>query len=196
MKKLIPFLLAIALLSSSCEYSELTVTSDLNIDKTYEVNRTGPYSETASVSYNDVLNNLDIPSNVRIDEVNIESVSVKVVVLADNQATAITISGKLQLGSSSPDVFKNFVAPLVGVNTPFIGLNSLIDDGVAGLKSKLQAYLKAQDFSPFNIDLSGNSSPIGGQKIHIQILLKILGSVKYTKCVNLPFILGGENCSL
>ena len=34
------------------------------------------------------------------------------------------------------------------------------------------------DTTPLNFDLSGDSSPLGGQRMHIQIQLKITGSVE------------------
>jgi hypothetical protein len=196
MKKLLPLILIITMLSSACEFSEMTITNNINVNKTYDVDKTGPYSGSAIVSYDEVLGNLDIPDNVRIDEVSIESLSAKVVVLADNQATAVKLNGNVQLGSSSPEVFNNYYAPLVAVDNKYIGINTLINDGIQGLKSKLEGYLKSKDFSAFTINIGATSSPIEGKRIHAQVLLRITGTVKYTNCVYLPFILGGASCGL
>jgi hypothetical protein len=195
MKKLIPLILIIVLISSGCEYSKLQVPVDINVNKTFTVDQTGAYSESSQITYSEVFGALDIPSNATIDAVNIESISVKVVVLPNNRATAVKISGNLQLGNSKPEVFKDYYAPLVGVNLEYVGLNSLIADGVSGLKTKIEGYLKSQDFSSFSINVNGNSSPTEGQRVNIQILLKITGTAKYTICAYMPFFVGGENCT-
>lgn len=194
MKKLIPLILTVALMSSGCEYSKVQVPVDININKTFPVDQTGAYSQSLQVTYYDVMNELDIPSSATIDEVNIESISVKVVVLSNNKAPAVKISGKLQLGNTSPEVFNNYYAPLIAVDNEFVGINTLIDQGVQGLKSKIEGYLKSKDFSSFDININGNSSPIEGQRVNIQILLKITGYAKYTICAYMPFFLGGDSC--
>jgi hypothetical protein len=66
---------------------------------------------------------------------------------------------------------------------------------VSGLKSKIEGFLKSTDRSSFEINVNGNSSPTEGQRVHIQILLKVTGTAKYTICTSLPFFLGGENCN-
>ena len=195
MKKLIPLILVIALMSSGCEWSKVQVPVDININKTFTVDQTGAYSQSVQVTYYEVMNGLNIPSTATVDEVNIESISVKVVVLPNNKATAVKISGKLQLGSSSPEVFKDYSASLSAVNE-WYGINALIDLGVQGLKSKLEGYLKSKDFSSFDINVNGNSSPTEGQRVNIQILLKISGTAKYTTCWLLPFFAGGDKCNL
>jgi hypothetical protein len=194
MKKLIPLILVIALISSSCEWSKYQLPVDININKTFTVDQTGAYSQSLEVTYYEIMNSLDIPAGATIDEVNIESISAKVVVLSDNKALAVNISGKVQLGSTSPEVFNNYYAPLVAVDNEYIGINTLIDQGVQGLKSKLEGYLKSKDFSSFNINISGNSAPTTGQRVHIQILIKISGTAKYTICANMPFFVGGDKC--
>jgi hypothetical protein len=196
MKKLIPVILIIMLMSSACEYSKVQLPLDININKTFTVDQTGAYSESMQVTYWEVMGELDIPGNATIDAVNIESISAKVVVLANNKATAVRISGKLQLGSTSPEVFNNYYAPLIAVDNEYIGINTLIDQGVQGLKSKIEGYLKSQDFSSFDINVNGNSSPIEGQRVNIQILIKITGTAKYTICWLLPFFAGGDKCDI
>jgi hypothetical protein len=196
MKKLIPLILIIGLMSSACEYSKVQVPIGININKTFPLDQTGAYSQSLQVTYYDVMSELDIPSSATIDEVNIESISVKVVVLSNNKAPAVKISGKLQLGSTSPEVFNNYYAPLVAVDNEWAGINTLIDQGVQGLKSKIEGYLKSKDFSTFDINVNGNSSPIEGQRVNIQILLKITGSAKYTICAYMPFFLGGDKCNM
>lgn len=194
MKNLIPLLMIIALLSQACEYSELTTVGSINIDQTFNVDQTGPFSQSSTITYNQVLQNMDIPNNAVIDQVNIESISAKVIVLPDNVATAVSLSGKLQFGNSNPEIFNDYPAVLAGADAPLAGLNALIDDGVQGLKTKIEDYVRGRDYSPFNFILNGNSSPIPGMRVHAQILIKIKGSVKYTSCELLPFLMGGDQC--
>ncbi len=194
MKKLIPFIVLTALVCTSCQYGKDRFIADIKINDTYDVNKTGPFTNAGNIDLSLVRANTNVPYDATIEEVNIEAISVKVIVSSDNVATAVSLSGKLRQGSTNIEVFNNFPAALSGVDFPEIGLNSLIEAGVDGIKSKISNYLMGTDTTPLNFDLSGDSSPLGGQRMHIQIQLKITGSVKYAQCVEMPIFISGEPC--
>jgi hypothetical protein len=195
MKKYLILVLAIPLLTVACEKRKFEFAPMINLEKTYMVDQTGAFNETATISREDVLDLLDIPETAEIKDVYIESIAVKVIILENNAASAVLLSGKVQLGSSKPALFNDYPAPLVLVDDPWIGLNSLISEGVSGIKAKIEGYLEGSDTEPFDIELSGDSSPTSGNRIHVRILLKITGTVKYFDCMEVPFFVeGGDPC--
>jgi hypothetical protein len=195
MKKHISLILISFLFCTACENKKLTLVGNIKLDRTFPVDQTGAFSSSSQITSDQVRNDLDIPETATIEEVNIESISIKVLVLQDNQATAVRVSGKLQIGNTAPKLFNDYIAPLVLVDNPYIGLNTIIAEGIQGIRSKIEEYLKTMDNTPINITLVGDSSPTAGNRIHAQILLKINGTVKYSECINLPFFMGGEKCS-
>jgi hypothetical protein len=194
MKKLLILIVLPVFLFTGCENRMLKVVANLKLDETLPVDKTGQFLEYRTITPEDVRADIDIPEEATIDEVNIESMSVQVVKLADNVATAVTISGYLQIGSETPTIFNDYTALLVGIDEPFLGLNSLVDIGVQRLRSKIEGYLKSTDQEPINLTVAGNSSPTAGNRIHANINIRMTGSITYHVCQNVPFFMGGEKC--
>jgi len=196
MKKLFILIFCIPLLALQCEKRQFETVGTINVDETYEVDQTGHFVEVEEISRDQVLDLLDIPEDAEITEVNIESVSIKVVVMSDNEASAVIVEGAVDLGASKPEFFSNYIVPLVAVDNPWIGLNTLIQEGVTGIKNKLEKIILGMDDDGFAIILEGDSSPTAGNRIHTQIILRITGTVKYVQCLEVPtFIVeGGEPC--
>ena len=193
-KKYLLVLIAL-LLIFGCENRSFEFVATIDLNETYLVDQTGAFNEAGIVTRNEVLDMIDIPETAEITDVNLESVEVKIVVLESNEAMGVLLSGSVELGSSKPALFNNFPVPLVAVNAPFIGINSLISEGVAGIRSKIEKYLEGSDTEPFEIHVSGDSSPSEGERIHVQILLKIKGTVKYNECMEVPYFMeGGDPC--
>src|SRR4030042_3796871 len=195
MKKYLLIILVISLLAAGCEMRKFEFAPTISIHENYVVAKAGPFSEQETITREQVLDALDIPETAEIKEFNIEKISLKVTVLEGNEASLILASGKLQLGSSSPEVFNDFPISLVGVDVGWIGLNDVIAEGVGALTGKIEGYILGNDTAPFNIEIYGDSSPTGGQKINVNLELRIAGSVKYEDCVEtLPFV--GDDCDL
>ncbi|MBN2347843.1 MAG: hypothetical protein JXJ22_03345 [Bacteroidales bacterium] len=194
MKKNIIILFLVPFFFSSCEKRKFEFDLSLNLEETYIVDHTGNFSESQTITRSDVMDALSIPENAEIESVSIESIAISIQVLNDNEASALLVSGMAQLGNGSPQIFNNFPISLVGVDIPFVGINSLIADGVEGIKDKIEGYIKGTDSAPFSIEISGDSSPTAGQRVHVQILIQVKGNVKYTNCEDaLPFM--GADCS-
>lgn len=193
MKKYLLIIITVTVLLAGCEYRRFEFAPVINVDEIYNIDQTGAFSQMQTITRAQVLDVLDIPETAEIKEFNIEKISLRVTVLSDNVAKLILASGKLQLGSNSPDIFKNFPISLAGVDVAWIGLNDLIADGVEKLKDKIKGYILGNDSSPFDIEISGDSSPTGGQKINVQLELKITGTVKYEDCIE-TFYFMGDDC--
>ncbi|MBN2214880.1 MAG: hypothetical protein JW723_11600 [Bacteroidales bacterium] len=195
MKKNLLIILAITLLAAGCEMRKFEFAPTINVDETYTIDQTGAFFEIQTITRAQVMDALDIPETATVKEFNIEKISLRVTVLEGNQASVILASGKLELGSNKPDIFENFPVSLIKVDAPWIGLNDLIAEGVESLKGKIEGYVLGNDDSPFNIVVSGDSSPTAGQKINVSLELKITGSVKYVDCIEtLPYF--GDDCDI
>jgi hypothetical protein len=197
MKKLFILIFCIPLMALQCEKRQFETVGTINVDETYEVDQTGHFVEVEEISRDQVLDLLDLPEDAEITEVNIESVSIKVVVLSDNQATAVIVEGAADMGTTSKiEFFNNIIVPLVAVDDPWIGVNTLISNGVNAIKNKLEKIILGMDEDGFAVILEGDSSPTAGNRIHTQIILRITGTVKYVQCLEVPtFIVeGGDPC--
>jgi hypothetical protein len=197
MKKifLLPFF-AIPLMAMECAYQSFEYVADIKFDKTYVVNQTAPFDEETEVTREEVLGDFNLPENATVKKVTIESISARVVPQAGNAASIVMLSGNITLGGLKPEIFSNYPVPLIGVDEPLIGLNSLIEDGIGKLKTKLEKYLTGTDNSPFTMSVKGNSTPTGGQTIKATVTIRIKGSIVYDVCEEMPRALidPGEEC--
>jgi hypothetical protein len=193
MKKYYLFILvAPFLFAFGCEKRTFEFVATIGTNENYLVDQSGHFTESSTITRDEVLERLDIPDEAEITAVNIESAAVEIIVLDDNAATAVNLSGVVKLGSSNPDLFKNYPVPF---QLAEYAINALISAGVDGIENKLENYLMGSDIDPFEIELTGDSSPTAGNRIHVQILLKIKGSVKYNECMEVPFFMeGGDPC--
>lgn len=190
-------LLVLVLLSWGCEKRKFFFNVPLKLPPTFTVNDMGSFSRTEIITESDILAALDVPDGAEITEINIESLSVRVEVLPNNQANALSISGLVyDLGQPKAQVFTDYPIVLAGANAPFVGLNSLIAGGVAKLKTKLNDIVKRIDNASIYIDLNGTVAQ-GDQQISAIIHLRISGNVKYAECLDVAtFMGGGEDCDL
>ena len=191
MKKLLFLILPVVFLLSGCETKKFTVVGNINIDREFQVDKTGSFTENSTINAQDVNDDLDLPDDAVIVDVNIESISAKIVALEGNQTNAVTINGKIQTGTTELQLFNNLVISIPAGSNDYSALNTLLSEGVQKLRSKIEDYVKNNEFSPITIKINGDSSPTTGKRVHIQILLKISGSVTYYKDVSLPFFIGG-----
>jgi len=195
MKKYFLIILIIPLLAMECAYRKFEFAPTINVDETYVVDQAGPFSETQTITREQVLDALDIPETANIKEFNIEKMAIRVTVLEGNVAKVIWASGRLQLGSTKPEVFKDYPISLVGVDYAFIGLNNLIANGVEKIKGKIEGYILGNDTAPFELEIFGDSSPTGGQNVNVNLELRITGSVLYEDCIETLSIIG-DDCNI
>jgi len=194
MKKITAFLLLLALpLLSGCEKRLFHFIVTIDRSATIPINITGSFSQTATITEQHILSALDIPEGGTITGVDIESISLRVVVSSDNQASALNISGRIIENGQSKNLFSSYPVPLVAVNAPLIGLNALIEDGVASLRNKINGYVRRIDNSSFQIQVTGTTVRTD-QRAHLDLELKIKATVKYDECLDVPLGSSGDDC--
>lgn len=197
MKKLLFLVLCLPLMAwqMQCEKKKFPGVGTIKVDETFEVDQTGHFVEVEEISRDQVLDMLDLPDDAEITEVNIESLSIKVIVLSDNMASAVSVSGAADLGGKTPEIFDDYIVPLVAPNS-FFGINTLISEGVNAIREKLEKIILGMDDNGFAVILEGDSSPTTGNRIHAQVILRITGTVKYYQCLTVPFFMDGieEKC--
>lgn len=191
MKKLIPLLLIAFVIATGCENKKFEFDPAIKVNKTYEVQKTGAFSETQTISHDEILDLLDIPEEATIESVKIEGVSIWFDVLEGNQAESITLSGVVtETGVGDVLLFQNESFDLDYASVKFInGVLSL--GGTEKIRSKLEKYLQMNDTNPFKIVLNGDTDP-ASQVLNINIHLAISGSVKYVTCESVPWFIGGD----
>ncbi len=199
MKKLLLFCFAFTILFSSGCVNRLfkyTVTIEQSTQHTVD-DPDGSFTTSAFISRTTVARALNLPEGARVTDLNIESLSLRVSVPNTNQATLATVSGVLGTSAgSSHFLFRQQPIPLAGVNVPFIGLNSLIEDGIGKLKTELENFVKGLGSgSQVEVALSGVSTP-AGSRVTVTIHLDIKATVKYERCEEVLEVLGdvGESC--
>ena len=120
-------------------------------------------------------------------------------VKSGNQASRINVTAKIiDVNQQTETVYENYPVTLTGlinVDTPFIGLNDLIATGVSKLRGKLEGYAKNTDSGSFFIEVSGISVP-SGQRVLVDLHLRVKATVKYDQCVEVPQLFSsGEECT-
>ena len=194
MKKFTAFLLLLSLpLLSGCEKRLFHFIVTIDRSAIIPINVTGSFSQTATITEQHILSVLEIPEDGTITGVDIESISLRVVVSGDNQASALNLSGRIIENGQSKNLFSNYPVPLVAVNAPLIGLNALIEDGVAALRNKINGYVKRIDNSSFQIQVNGTTVQ-ANQRAHLDLDLRIKATVKYDECLDVPLGSSGDDC--
>ena len=198
MKKIIDCTPLLALLMlTGCEKRLFHFVATINQSPTFAFDSAGPFVQRVVVTSDRIKAAIDVPADARITGVDIESLSLRVVVKSENKATAMRVTAVIiNVNQQSKKMFENYIVPLVAVNAPVIGLNALIDDGVSELRGKLNGYVQNTDNTAFVIEVSGNSSPSSGQRVAIDLNLIVKATVKYDQCVEVPQLFSsGEECT-
>jgi hypothetical protein len=195
-KAVILSVLLILPLLTGCKKQLYHFTGTLSVNNVYHISQTGTFDETNLITYDDIRDALNVPEGSRIDSVYIEHIAAKVTVKPGNNASNITLSATVSNGGTPKDLFKNFSVSLSGVDIPFIGLNALIAGGINLLKDQLNKYVKKVDTSTnIEVRLTGSPTGTGGNNIVVDVTLQVQGTVKYSKCLDLPdWFSDGETC--
>jgi hypothetical protein len=199
MKKLSASVLLLALLLlTGCEKRLFHFVATVEEAPVFPVDQTGAFRQTVRVTREDVMSRLNLPTDARITGVDIESLALRVVVKSGNQASTVQATGTIA-DAAEPvpkPMFENYPVVLAGADTPFIGLNALIESGISKLRSKLDGFIKDLDNAPFDIQVSGDSIP-SGQRVVVELHLAIKATIKYDQCVEVPTVFSsGDDCNL
>jgi len=198
LKKVILFVVLPLFMScSACENKLFHFSVPFPVPHTFNIDDTdGTFSEVTTVTANDILDALDLPSEdeICIKSVSIRGISLKPVVGADNGASSVTVSGQVSEDGSLLHAFQNYPLPLpTGLATEFV-VDQLIEAGINRIRGKIEGFILGLDSQSFNIVFSGDSSP-AGSRIQVDITLSIQGTIEYDQCVEVwDFLSISEDC--
>jgi hypothetical protein len=191
MKKMIYLLPVLLLVASGCENKKFEFNPGIKVNKVYEVQQTGGFSEFQTISHDEIFDLLDIPEEATIESVKIEAVTIYFEVLEGNQAESITLSGEIEeSGVGDVLLFEDKSFSLGSTSVKVIN-SLLLYGGTEKIRSKLEKYLQMNDTNPFKIVLFGDTDP-DNQVIHVSIHLGITGSVRYITCESVPWFIQGD----
>lgn len=193
MKNYILTFLAISLIAAGCGDRKFPFNPVLSIEKSYQVNQTGNFSEIQTITADDVWEALDLPENSEVEQFEIEKIALRFDVQQNNEATALKTNAKLLIGNSTIGIFDNYNVSIDDAGV-WMNLKDLHPEGINALKEKIKGYVLETDYDPFEIAISGDTSP-AGQKIHVNIELKISGTITGVYCVETLIFLG-EDCDI
>lgn len=194
MKRILFTAFVVALtINLGCEKKIFEYTTTINQSTTYTINDVGTFLKSASITRQSVARAFSLPSDARVTELQIESLSLRVDLGAGNEASAMTASGVKTPGGF---MFQNFPVVLGALDPdkPFVGLNALIEDGIGKLKSEIEGWVKGTGTSSqLTIELRGDSVP-ANKRMVFTISLEIKASVKYEQCERTLRDTGGAEC--
>jgi hypothetical protein len=195
MKKMLLGLLLLAVpVLTGCEKQIVHLTATYERDTPYQAYAEAPFDYTDIINAAEVRDALDLPSDATITKIEIESLSIKVHPLPDNVALSVMVSGSIEDESGRSAIWNNYPLVLTGVDFPFAGLNSLIEEGIDKLRAKLTNYVRDLNGNSATVHLSGYPLP-EGSLADARIDLKLRATIEYTQCVNVPsLVMDGEKC--
>jgi hypothetical protein len=178
---------------SGCEKQVMHFVTTYSRDQVFEVDQTGQFVATGTITKDDVRGALDIPDDAEITDVQIESLSLRIVKHPDNAAMALSVSGEFDNGVRH-QLWNNKPVVLSGADVPLFGLNSLIAEGVASLRGQIQAYIQDLNAPTASFRLQGTCTPTAS-RMHLQIHLQVRATIKYIECVSVPRVMfDGNSC--
>jgi hypothetical protein len=180
----------------SCEKQTFHFAVDVGYDEVWEIDTTGDFeTDRVVVTSDDIRGALDIPETGRITGVEIKALSLTIAKEGDNTATAVNLSGRIDDNVGDLDyVFSNTPVMLVGIDAPFIGLNSLVESGITKLRNRIRAYIDRTNTADFDLWLEGSPTP-AGSRVHLTAHLVVDITVLYDECLSVPTgLTAGEKC--
>lgn len=158
------------------------------------VNQMGAFAGYDRITAQEIRSALNVPEDGVITGVDLESVQIRVRVLAGNEAKWLKLSGFVVDNGKPISLFENSSVTLIAVNAPYIGLNALLAKGVAKLTEKINDHIKKVNSADIELGLYGDSDP-AGQRIAVEIDFMITATIKYDQCVEVFDFIGGEDCT-
>jgi hypothetical protein len=184
------FLLAVPLLIMGCESQEFEFVGTINTEKTYLVDNSGTFNESAQVVMGEFLDSLDIPEGSQLGDVNIESLTIMIEPLDGNQASSVNVSGSVNIGGENITLFNNL--QVTSTNGSWMSITGLAQSGIDAVRDKFQQYLDNTGSDPFTVSASGYSAPAAGSRVHARITIQITCTVTYTQEADVPWFIQGS----
>jgi len=182
---------------SSCESRRFQFVATLNRTVDFPVDQTGAFSTVRTITAAQMRSNLNVPEDATIIRVDIEALSLVPETLANNQAAEVKVSGYVKDQGKNLYMFKDKSINLkTGVDVGWglrVPLTTLIEEGVASLKNKINDHVKRINDANIEIGLSGDTVP-GGKRLLMKVHFEIKATILYEQCVDTPSFFGGEKC--
>ena len=182
---------------SACENKLFHFSVPFPVPHTFNIDDAdGTFTETTTVTANDILDALDLPteSDICIKKVEIRGISLKPVVLEGNGASTVTVSGRVSEDGQFLYAFQDYSLPLPTNAVSSFVVDQLIDAGINRIKDKIEGFILGLDSQSFDIVFSGNSNP-AGSRILADVTLTIEGTISYDECVEVwDFLSDAEEC--
>ncbi|UZR96348.1 hypothetical protein [Chondrinema litorale] len=185
---LIPF---IAVLLFSCDEKEFDLVLNLDNSYTFEISDDGVFEETKYITPEDILEQISDEELDKVNDINIESISIKIVPNDGNISSKVNIGGSLIDTDSEATILYASREVAFEDYTDFTPLSDLDKAGITLLTSKLLGYIKSTDTSSLTISAFGTSIP-EGERIELDVIVKIRFTAKYTESLEVPYFIGTE----
>ena len=182
------------MLMGGCQKKRFHFVVPLNKVRTIAVNSTGEFAGYEKITAREIRAALNMPADVTITGVDLESVQIRVRHVEGNAATRVKLSGFVVDKGKPLLLFKDKSVPINNVDNKYIGLNVLIAEGVERLVGKINDHVKKVNDVDIEIGLTGDGDP-AGMLIKVEIDFKIVATVKYDQCVEVFDFFGGEDCT-
>jgi len=200
LKKLLYFILIIPfIMGGSCQKRKFEVTANAFLNKVYNIDRDGSFTEFATISDREIRSFLDgLPKDAKITEVTIKALSMKVTPNSANEVTGLSFTGLVVDAQSSEPIFgfEDYPVPLAGVNFPLVGLNNVIAAGISKARSKIEGIIMENEFGDFQLALEGVPR-LGGSRFVADVHIRISIQIEYEECREVwEYLDGGEECDL
>jgi len=200
-KKNIVYILLLLPILMGCDKRLFKFQSNIDIAKVYTFDNTGPTRKSARIESEQIRSALDLPSDAKVTKVNIETLSLRIKLNDGNEAKLLKIKGFIaDLGDQRilwdvDQISPPIISPDASIFGSKIGINGLIETGINKLKSKIEGFIKQNDFSSFLIYVEVDSSPFSGSRIAMDIEIIIKATIEYEQCVEVWNGLdAGEEC--
>ncbi|GBD92277.1 hypothetical protein BMS3Abin04_03012 [bacterium BMS3Abin04] len=200
-KKNIIYILLLLPILMGCDKRLFKFQSNIDLAKLYTFDKTGPTQESATITEEQIRSALDLPSDAKVTKVNIETLSLRIKLNDGNEATLLRIKGFINDASSNTKIWDvdqispPIISPDASIFGQKIGINGLIETGINKLKSKIEGFIKRNDFGSFVINVEVDSSPFSGRRIAMDIEIVIQATIEYEQCVEVwDGLDAGEEC--
>jgi hypothetical protein len=194
MKKLIIGCVALMLfIGTGCNEQLFRQVLTVNKDMTFAIDHTGAFADNGTITAASIEDALNLPERSRVVDVFIETIKLSVSVKSGNVASTVKVSGSLQGGDAL------FVDQNIDLTDPevldesWFGFTVLNEDGIEDLKTRLSEIIEGTNIADLNFSFTGNSVP-GGQKIQIDVRLRVVATVLYEACFEVPPFMGSQDC--
>lgn len=187
-------ILAGGLIFSGCQKKLFHFIVPFNQDTILPVNGDeDTWFKIVNLSATEMRAKLNVPDDGIITGVDLESISIKLVPKTGNEANMIVCTLVLGDQNSGKYIWKNKSMSLAGAETPFVGINALVEDGVSDFVNQLENILINRSTTNIRLAFLGYTEPLA-QNVAMDITVRIRLTVKYTQCVEVFDFIGGDDC--